>query len=188
VRYRESEKAGNRTPQEHPMNTILKNTLLAFALALLPLSLAVAQEPAAEAVCTALDEDKSPSAIIQMLRAAPYELSLEDATVTAMEACEGSNRDAFVSAGIASAENLVEAQAVASAVESASSGDSQVSQTVKAAMDEYVKVMDQPFIHHDGNIPTGGGAYDPTGTGPGGIIGGTRPPVGGTRPPVSPSS
>ncbi|MEH6587323.1 MAG: DUF732 domain-containing protein [Halioglobus sp.] len=165
------------------MKILLKNSLLALLLALMPISLAVAQDPAAEAVCTALDEGKSPGAIIEMLMAEPSGMSLEDATVVAMDACDDSSSEVFVSAGIAAADSLVEAESVASAVQAASDGDPQVGQVVEVAMAEYVKLMDQPYIHHDGDIPTGGGAYNPQGN----SIDGLRPPIG-PRPPVSPAS
>ncbi len=140
------------------MKRLLKNCLLACVLALMPMSLAMAQDPAAEAVCTALAEGKSPGDIIAMLRAETFGMSLEDATATAMDACGDGSRTAFASAGIAAADNLVEAQAVASAVEAASAGDAQVSQAVEVAMAEYARLMGQPFIHHDDSIQTGGGA------------------------------
>lgn len=110
----------------------------------------------------------------------PQNLPLADATLKAMESCPEGERDAIAEAGLTAANTLPEAEAVATALREAG-----VDQTVvDNAMQQYVKLMDQPFIHHDGNIPTGGGDYNP-----GPIIGGgTRPPVGGTRPPVSPDS
>ena len=164
------------------MKLLIKNGLMIALLALMPISLAKAQDSSADAVCTALAEGKSPAAIIEMLMAEPSGMSLEDATVVAMDACDDSSTEMFVSAGIAAADSLVEAESVASAVQAASDGDPQVGQVVEVAMAEYVKLMDQPYIHHDGTIPTGGGAYNPQGPG-----GGVLPPIG-PRPPVSPAS
>lgn len=167
------------------MKFSLTSCLLACVL-LMPVSFTVAQNTAGDAVSKALAEGKSPAAVIEMMMAEPLNLSLEEATLSALDAGGEGNQSAFASAGIAAANNLVEAEAVASAVKAAGVDPT----IVDAAMAQYVKLMDQPYIHHDAADPTGGGAYNPQGPGqgPGGIVGGTRPPVGGTRPPVSPSS
>jgi hypothetical protein len=119
--------------------------------------------------------------VIDSLTKDPSNLSLAEATVTAIETCADSESNAIAETGIAAASNLPEAEAVAAALREAGADQT----VVDGAMQQYVKLMDQPFIHHDGTIPTGGGAYDP-----GPIIGGgTRPPIGGgTVPPVSPDA
>lgn len=159
------------------MKMLLTNCLLACAL-LMPVSFAVAQNTAADAVSAALAEGKSPGAIIEMLTVEPSGMSLADATLAAMEAGGEGNQNAFASAGIAAADNMVEAEAVVTALREAGVDPA----VVDAAMTQYVKLMDQPYVHHDGRDPTGGGAYNPQGPG-----GGTRPPIG-PRPPVSPAN
>lgn len=161
------------------MKLLLKNCLLACVLVLIPHGLAVAQEDvAAEAVSVALAEGKKPEAIIAMLTAEPSAMSLEEATLVGVDVGGESNKNAFASAGIAAADNLVEAEALAAALREAGV-DPAVLDTATA---QFVEFMDQPYIHHDGVDPSGGGAYNPQGPG-----GGTRPPIG-PRPPVSPAS
>ncbi|MEP4147162.1 MAG: hypothetical protein ABJL54_08055 [Halioglobus sp.] len=160
------------------MKVLQKTCLLAFAL-LMPMSVALAQTPAADAVSAALAGGQSPGAIIEMLTSEPSSMALEDATLAAMDAGGESNQNAFASAGIAAARNMVEAEAVAAAVREAGVDPA----LIDAAMAQYVEFMDQPFIHHDASDPTGGGAYNPQGPG-GGVI----PPIGPPRPPVSPAN
>lgn len=107
--------------------------------------------------------------IISSLTADPFNLSLEEATAMAIEAGGNSHAEAFAAAGIAAAADLPQAESVAAAARAASGLSPDV---VDSALEEYVRLMDQPYIHHDGTIPTGGGAYE----GPG----------SGIRPPVSP--
>ncbi|MEP5570016.1 MAG: hypothetical protein ABJN62_19405 [Halioglobus sp.] len=164
------------------MKVLLKNYLLICVLALSSIGVAVAQNTTADPISAALAEGKSPAAIIEMLTADPSEMSLEEATLAAVDAGGESNQEAFAVAGIAAAGDLVEAESLATALKAAGIDAS----VVDASMQQFVRLMDQPFIHHDGTIPTGGGNYTP-----GPIIGGgTLPPVGGTgeRPGVSPSS
>ena len=164
------------------MKVLLKNGLLACALVVTSIGSAVAQNTTADAINAALVEGKSPAAIIEMLIAEPSGMSVEEATMAAVEAGGESNQNAFAAAGISAAGDLVEAESIATALKAAGVDAS----VVDASMQGFVRLMDQPFIHHDGTIPTGGGNYTP-----GPIIGGgTRPPVGGAgeRPPVSPDA
>ena len=156
------------------MKMLVKNLLLVVALVVMPAGFAYAQN-AADAVSGALAEGKSPDAIIEMLTAEPPGMSLGEATLAAVSAGGEGNQGAFASAGIAAADNLVEAEAVASALRDAGIDPS----LIDAAMAQYIQFMGQPFVHHDGADPTGGGAYNPQGPG-----GGTRPPIdpGGVSP------
>ena len=96
--------------------------------------------------------------IIASLTAHPFNLSLENATAMAIEAGGDSHAEAFAAAGIAAAASLPQAESVAAAAKAASG---QTSAAADAAVGEYIRLMDQPYIHHDGTIPTGGGVRPP---------------------------
>ena len=157
---------------------LLRSSIIVALALLTPIAFAQAQNTAGDVVTIALAEGKGPDAIIEMLTTEPSNMSLEAATLAAIEAGGESNANAFASAGIAAADNLVEAEALAAALREAGVDPA----VLDTAMAQFVEFMDQPYIHHDGIDPSGGGAYNPQGPG-----GGTRPPIG-PRPPVSPAS
>ena len=127
------------------MKVLLKNCLLACVIVVTFIGVAVAQNTTADAIGAALAEGKSPAAIIEMLTADPSEMSLEEATLAAVDAGGESNQEAFAVAGIAAAGDLVEAESLATALKAAGIDAS----VVDSSMNQFVKLMDQPFIHHD---------------------------------------
>jgi hypothetical protein len=145
------------------MKNIIRSAWLATLLALVPFTLNATENAAViDAVNAALMAGTGHGNIINSLTAEPFNMSLEDATVAAMEAGSASNSEAFAAAGVAAAANLPEAESVAIAVKGAGADAA----AVDLAMQEYVKLMDQPFIHHDGTIPTGGGLTRPPAVSP----------------------
>ena len=148
--------------------------LLACFMAWMPVAVSAQDNTTAtEAVNASLMSGTSHADIIRALTEEPYNMSLSEATVFAMNAGGEANRAAFIAAGIQSAATLPQAQSVAAAVKASAGETGAVADAADAAMLEYARLMDQPFIHHDDDIPSGGGAYNPG---------------GGIRPPVSPSS
>jgi len=142
-------------------------------------ALAQTGSTAADAVTAALQQGSAPETIIRSLTGAPYDLSLADATVTAMNAGGDASRIDFVKAGVAAAGNLPQAQEVVNAVRSAAGEGSAEAAAATEALQSYVRLMPQPDIYQDDYSPTGGAAVQGGGTvGPGG-------PGGG---PVSPAS
>ena len=149
------------------MTDKISRWLLVSILIFTPCILAAQENNAAtEAVNTSLMIGTSHADIIRALTEEPYNMPLSEATVFAMNAGGDANRTAFVAAGIQSASTLPQAQSVAAAVKASAGETGAVADAADAAMQEYARLMDQPFIHHDEDLPSGGG----------------------TRPPVSPSS
>jgi hypothetical protein len=156
------------------MKSIIHKALVVILLVSAPFAVSAQENKAAiEAVDASLMSGTSHADIIRALTEEPYNMSLSDATVFAMNAGGDANRTAFVAAGIQSASTLPQAQSVATAVKASAGETGAVADAADAAMQEYARLMDQPFIHHDEDLPTGGG----TNTGPGQI-----------GPPVSPSA
>jgi len=125
-------------------------------------------DSAAEAVGAALQQGAGYDAIVLSLTAAPRELSLPEATVTAMNAGGESNRIDFVKAGVGAAGDLPQAQAVVDAVRIAAGDGSQEAAAAFEALREYVRLMQQPDIYQDEYSPTGGATVQGGGTsGPG---------------------
>lgn len=149
------------------MTQSLRYLLFAGFLALMSFAVSAQDNSSASAAVNAsLMGGISHADIIRALTKEPYNMSLSEATVFAMNAGGDANRTAFVAAGIQSASTLPQAQSVAAAVKASAGETGAVADAADAAMQEYARLMDQPFIHHDEDLPSGGG----------------------TRPPVSPSS
>ena len=121
---------------------------------------AIAQENKAayDAVNASLLRGSAHADIIQSLTQGPHDMTLSEATVFAMVSGGDSNRIDFVTAGITAAGNLPQAQSVVNAVKAAAGNNSPEADAADAALAQYVKLMDQPLIHHDDEIPSGGGA------------------------------
>lgn len=84
-------------------------------------------------------------------------LSLADATVYVLDCVGDDNPQAVAVAGIAAAENLAQARAVADAVLAKVAPGSPVALAVEKALQDYVKYMPQPGVYEDKYIPSGGG-------------------------------
>ena len=141
------------------MKSIIQRTIIATVLALLPFALNAEENKAAyDAVNASLLRGSAHADIIQALTQGPHDMTLSEATVFAMVSGGDSNRIDFVTAGITAAGNLPQAQSVANAVKAAAGTNSPEADAADAALAQYVKLMDQPLIHHDDEIPSGGGA------------------------------
>jgi hypothetical protein len=148
------------------VKTTVLNVFFAAILALVPLAASALENQAAyNDVNTSLTAGTAPADIIRAL-IGDYDMTLAEATVFAMVSGGEGNRSAFATAGVESAGNYPQAQSVVVAVKATAGQTGVVADAADAAMDEYTKLMPQPYIHHDDDIPTGGG----------------------TRPPVSPSA
>jgi hypothetical protein len=147
---------------EKNMTKSFCHLLLAGFMALMPFAVSAQDSTAAtEAVNASLMSGTSHADIIRALTEEPHNMSLAEATVFAMNAGGDANRTAFVAAGIQSASTLPQAQSVATAVKASAGETGAVADAADAAMLEYARLMDQPFIHHDEDLPTGGGNRSP---------------------------
>ncbi|MEH6589991.1 MAG: hypothetical protein V7746_07050 [Halioglobus sp.] len=143
------------------MKTTILNVFFTAILTLVPLAASALENQAAyNDVNTSLTAGTSPADIISAL-IQNYELTLTQATVFAMVSGGEGNRSAFATAGVESAANYPEAQSVVVALKAAAGQTGAVANAADAALVEYSKLMPQPYIHHDDNIPTGGGARTP---------------------------
>ena len=136
--------------------TLWLATIMAFT-SLLASAEVDQQDPAFEAVKTAVANGDSAESIIRMLIAEPYGKTLAEATVYAMVAGGQENRTAMIEAGIGLATTLPQAQQVAYAVEAAAGSASADAGTARDAVAEYAQNMPPPEVYQQNYSPTGGG-------------------------------
>ncbi len=116
------------------------------------------QDPAFQAVKTAVANGDSAESIIRMLVAEPHSKTLAEATVYAMVAGGQENRTAMIEAGIGLASTLPQAQQVAYAVEAAAGTGSADAGTAKDALADFARALPPPDVYQQNYSPTGGGS------------------------------
>jgi len=149
------------------MKNTLLNLFLASLLAVFPWAASAEDNGASgyslehkaayDAVNSELGKSTAPADIIRMLTKEPYDMSLSEATVFAMVSGGQANRVAFATAGIESASNLAQAQAVANAVKATVDVPGAVATAVDEAMVKYAELMAQPDVYKDVYSPKGAG-------------------------------
>ncbi len=142
-------------------HTILRLGVLGLLLGLSLGANATMDEAAAySTVQTMLVDGSTPAEIIAVLKDDGRTLS--EATVFAMVSGGEDNRVAFVTAGVASATGLMEAQGVVDAVLAVAGRTGSVADAVQVAFADYAASIQPPPTYIGGNIATGGGAVSPS--------------------------
>lgn len=132
-----------------------KFLFVVFALALpFVAAQAGAGAPACDSVRQTLAGGGSAAAVIAAATEAG--MSRADATVYVMGCVGDDHPEAIAAAGVAAADNLAQAQAVADAVLAVAGENAVVTNAVNFALRDYIQHMPQPDVYEDKYTPTGG--------------------------------